>query len=215
MIKCNNCGWENPTDIRKCEKCKTVIISDIPPLTSNLNRKQTIESGQKGKLIFWKFRKVFFVFALICSITVFWDVIFLYSHYGPLTPNGNRYHHDFDISTIPVGVVISSIIAMLLLNYPIYRNCHSVIPQKHKYGFFPSSNRISKILSFLFSIILFFSEIIFVVGLSFWSIEYIYNSSRVMSDDIETGLLYFAYLCCVIFWGILDVIYSIIFKKKW
>lgn len=36
-----------------------------------------------------------------------------------------------------------------------------------------------------------------------------------MADDLETGLLYFAFMGCTIVWGIIVLIYTLLYRKDW
>ena len=93
--------------------------------------------------------KVFFLVCIIvitviavCSlIAVVISTIMLYAHYGPLTPNGNRYHHSFNILTVEWDVVRLALIAMALQIYPVVRYCFSRNPEWHSWGFFQNKTR--------------------------------------------------------------------------
>lgn len=178
---------------------------------------QTVLIGQNvGTPRFWRCRKVIYYGAIISMICVIVCTIALYSHYGPLTPNGNRYYHDFDLSTVPFSLVAWSVLSMVLLCYPSFRFYHSKNPEFHSMGIFPSSSAIiSKIIFLILTILNIGSGVLFTLGMLLQTIEYCTKSSRVMADDLETGLLYFAFMGCTIVWGIIVLIYTLLYRKDW
>lgn len=55
--------------------------------------------------------------AIILAINIF-SVFILYSHYGPLTENGNRYYHYFDLSSMDWYVLGHCLCAFVFLLIP-------------------------------------------------------------------------------------------------
>lgn len=166
--------------------------------------------------------KIFFVYKIVitaiavCSlIAVVVSTIMLYAHYGPLTPNGNRYHHSFNILTVEWGVVRLALIAMVLQVYPVVRYCFSRNPEWHSWGFFPARSTVGKWISLLLTCLNAIVGFIYTVYFCLITGEYVGNSSRVMAEDLETGIQIVAYVFCILFWGGVDLIYSIYFKFKW
>ncbi len=165
---------------------------------------------------FWRLRSVIYIGAIISLICVVGCTIILYAHYGPLTPNGNRYYHDFDLSTVLWPLAGWSIIAMALLCYPALRFYHSKHPEFHSVGIFPSSSAIvSKVISVTLTILNIGSGALFTFGMLLQTYAYCTNSSRVMAEDLETVLLDLAFLGCIIVWGIIDTIYTLLYRSDW
>lgn len=156
---------------------------------------------------------LFIAVASFLSVTI--GIILLYSHYGPLTPNGNRYHHQFDINTVSWGLVVFEIIAMGSLIYPSIRyglsSCHDL----HNLGVFPSRDKFDSWVSLILTILCVGSQILFSLSFCLTVSDYIFNHNRVMADDLETDVQYFAYCGCILFWGCVNTIYSIRFRFKW
>lgn len=51
----------------------------------------------KKSLIFRNFLTLYAVVVFVCNMT---STFLLYAHYGPLTPDGDRYYHSFDMSSV-------------------------------------------------------------------------------------------------------------------
>lgn len=164
---------------------------------------------------FEKYRIVITVIAVCSVVAVIVSTIRLYAHYGPLTPNGNRYHHSFDMLTVEWDLVRLAFIAMALQVYPVVRFCFSRNPEWHCWGFFPARSTIGKGFSLILTC---FNAILGFVYTAYFCLmtnEYVDNSSRVMAEDLETVIQGFAYICCILFWGLVNLIYSICYKFKW
>lgn len=184
----------------------------MPPYTLN----ETVIIQHKRQLpIFWRCRSFIHTGAIISIICVIGCIVTLYSHYGPLTPNGNRYYHDFDLSTVPFHLVGWSVISMALLYYPTFRFYHSKYPECHVFGIFPSSNTLTKFVSVTLTIMNIGSGFLFTILLLLETIVYCNNTTRVMAEDLETGICTLAFSGCVCFWGIIDLIYTLIYRKNW
>lgn len=217
MVKiCKNCGWENTSEAVTCEKCCIPFDNVETKGICSINESRLTNSEIIHSSFMWKIRKGVYLYALLSLTLVFISTITLYSYYGPLTPNGNRYHHSFDISTVPVWMVILSLLAMFTLLYPIFRYYYSNSPANHKYGIFPSSLSIlSKVTSISLTILNIFTGFIFTTSFLLIAISYILSDNRVMADDLETIMLAFAYCCCILFWGLVNLIYILKYKKDW
>lgn len=151
----------------------------------------------------------------LCLFLVSACTIALYSHYGPLTPNGNRYYHSFNMDTVIWGLVALEFGAMMLLTYPSIRYALSCSNELRGAGIFPSRGTISKWISRVLSVLCIGSQVIFTLFFYLEVREYLSNHSRVMAEDFETAVQYFAYFLCICFWGIINLGYSIWFKLKW
>lgn len=148
-----------------------------------------------------------------CSVTI--GTIALYAHYGPLTPNGNRYYHDFDMGSVVWGLVVLEMIAMASLVYPSIRYGLSSNDELRLWGIFPARNKVAGCISLLLSILCIGSQVIYALYYSLTVLEYLSNHSRVMAEDLETMVQFFAYFLCIGFWGVINTIYSVYFKLKW
>ena len=67
------------------------------------------------------FKKAALFIAIICILSVMLGTIALYSHYGPITTNGNRYYHQFNVNTVEWRLVFYATVATALLAYPSVR----------------------------------------------------------------------------------------------
>lgn len=152
---------------------------------------------------------------VLCVISVTIETIALYSHYGPLTPNGNRYYHSFNMDTVMWGLVALEFGAMLLLTYPSMRYALSRNTELRGAGIFPSKGTISRWVSRVLSVLCIGSQMIFTLFIYIEVKEYLSNHSRVMAEDLETGLQIVVYFTCIIFWSVINLMYSIVYKLRW
>lgn len=162
----------------------------------------------------WK-RIVVFGLAFISVLMITVSTIALYSHYGPLTPNGNRYYHRFDIDTVVWRLVVLELAAMSLLIYPSVRyslSSNSILLSK---GIFPSNGKLENVVSIILTILCIGSQVIYAVSFSLIVNEYLSNHSRIMAEDLETGIQYIAYIGCILFWGFVNIAYGIKYRLKW
>ncbi len=173
------------------------------------------DTTKTGATRFWRTRKILWIFALVTSITNIISTFLLYAHYGPLTPNGNRYHHSFDVSSVSWGLVGLCLLANLALLYPIFRFRISTEPAKHKYGIFPAPKTWSNIVSCILTFLNVSSGFTFTLFFTLITIQYITNSSRIMADDLETILLGLAYVACFLFWSIINLTYTAFYRRNW
>jgi len=212
---CTNCGWDNTYNAVVCRKCGTYFNGEAQ------EDKDSQESSTDTNLIqpfpfMWKVRDIVYRYAIISSICVIISTILLYSFFGPLTPNGNRYHHSFDLTTIPIWILILALLAMGSLQYPIYRFNNSNKPENHRYGIFPATKSIiTKFLSVLLTILNISTGLIFAISFVLITCYYIFSNNRVMADDLETIMLAVAFILCSLFWGLVDLIYTLIYKQNW
>lgn len=160
-------------------------------------------------------KSVVLFIAVASFLTVTAGIILLYSHYGPLTPNGNRYYHHFNIDTVVWKLVVFEIIAMGSLIYPSVRYGLSSRRELHNLGIFPSRDKYGSWVSLVLTILCVGSQILFSLFYSLIVWDYISNHHRVMADDLETDVQCLAYCGCILFWGYVNTIYSINFKFKW
>lgn len=164
----------------------------------------------------WKVRSIVYRYAILSSICVIISTILLYSFFGPLTPNGNRYHHSFDLTTVPIWIIFLALLAMCTLQYPIYRYINTKEPENHRYGLFPASKSIvAKVLSVSLTVLNISTGFIFAISFMLITLSYIFSDGIVMADDLETIMLAAAFILCSIFWGIIDIIYTLIYKRNW
>lgn len=220
-MKCKNCGWGNDVNLSRCMKCDELLYSDT---TSILNKTEikTVKASfhSKGtstkKSLIWRLKSSLYIFAIISTISVVFATLILYSFYGPLTPNGNRYFHSFNMMTVPFYLVLLAIGAMATLYYPIYKLHCSKYHNNFSVGIFPASKSIiSKVISVLLSILNVGSGLIYTVSFILITLVYVSNSNRIMVEDLETVLLIVGYIGCMLFWGIVDLVYTLIFKRNW
>ena len=221
-IICKNCGWENDKVLNRCLKCNELLHNESE---SGCNHPDSItpessvhsdNSSKSNNTLIWRYKSVFYYFAIISTISVVIVTVILYSYYGPLTPNGNRYHHSFDLLSVPFYLILLASLAMAILYYPMYKLYKSNSPNNFKFGIFPISKSITgKVISVLLTILNIGSGIVFTISFILISFEYVCNSNRVMTDDLETIILTAGYIGCMIFWGIVDLVYTIIFKRNW
>lgn len=221
-IICKNCGWENDDVLNRCLKCSEIIHNEItskhnhPDSTTTEYSLHSDKSSVSNNALIWKYKSVFYRFAIISTISVVIATVILYSYYGPLTPNGNRYHHSFNLLSVPFYLILLASLAMAILYYPMYKLYKSNSPNNFKFGIFPISKSITgKVISVLLTILNIGSGIVFTISFILISFEYVCNSNRVMADDLETIILTAGYIGCMIFWGIVDLIYTLIFKRNW
>lgn len=222
-IICKNCGWENDNNLSCCLKCGESLHNvDAFGLNKNrsdilkpelLHREKPIEP--KTSLI-WRCKSSLYIFAIISTLLVVLATISLYSFYGPLTPNGNRYYHSFNLLTVPFYLILLASGAMTTLYYPVLKLYRSKSPNNFKFGIFPvTKSIIGKVFSVLFSILNIGSGVIFTIIFILITCVYVCASSSVMADDLETLVLVVGYIGCIIFWGIVDLVYTLIFKHNW
>lgn len=147
-------------------------------------------------------KKILSVYAILVFVINLISIFLLYTHYGPLTPNGNRYYHSFDISSMNWQLEGLCCIASLSLLAPLVFFSKSNI--KTIGDVFPN---FEKFFSALLTILNITTGTLFTILLLYYTQEYLSNHSRVMADDLETILLSLAYIACFIFWGIVDTIY--------
>ena len=152
---------------------------------------------------------------ILCLLITTINTILLYSHYGPLTPNGNRYFHYFNMNTVDWLLVTIESLSMLSLVYPSLRYGLSCNYELHKMGIFPSNERIGGLVSIILTSLCIGSQIIYTISYSLIVNEYISNHSRVMAEDLEIGIQYFAYIGCILFWGFVNTVYSVKYRFKW
>lgn len=157
-------------------------------------------------------KKILTIYAAIVFITNAISIFLLYAHYGPLTPNGNRYYHSFDMSSVSWNMVCLCIIASLSLLLPLVMFPKSNM--KTILNVFPATSKFGKVCSASLTIINIITGTIFSISLLFITIEYLSNHSRVMAHDLETILLALAYIACFLFWGVVDIIYYVARRNK-
>lgn len=212
---CTNCGWKNTANDVVCGKCG-IYFKEETREVKDLHESFTDANLPQPNSFMCKVRNIVYEYAIISSICVIISTILLYSFYGPLTPNGNRYHHSFDLTTIPIWIVILALLAMFTLQYPIFRFNKSNKPENHRYGLFPATKSIiSKFLSVSLTILNISTGFIFAISFMLITFSYIFSDNRVMADDLETIMLSIAFILCSLFWGIIDIIYTIIYKRNW
>lgn len=165
--------------------------------------------------VVWKLRWYIFGFALISMICVVSSTFLLYCYYGELTPNGNRYHHSFNIDTVQWNLVLLNVIAYLILTYPSIRLPFSQHPEWHKWGIFPAKSKFANFISGILTFLNIVSGSLFCVLFCIETRLFIVETDRVMAEDLETIILAFSYLSCAVFWAIPIIIYSILYKIKW
>lgn len=152
---------------------------------------------------------ILLLIGVVSFLTVSIDTILLYSHYGPLTPNGNRYYHSFDIRSIDWFIILLELVAMTLLTFPNFRYVLSSNSQLRPFEIFPSRNGRTKWISLILTIFCVGSQLLFSFCFTQIVIKYLSNHSRVMADDLETILLSMAFIGCILFWGLINLIYSV------
>lgn len=160
----------------------------------------------------YKFRYLLFGYAMTVSVIVVLCTLLLYCYYGPLTPNGNMYWHEFDPSTINGWLAGFSIVAMSVFLFPyirIRRSYHSGLFQA---GIFPAKGKFAKVISAILTVMSLGSSLLFAVALLGATYYYVVETKRIMVDNYETFFLFFAYFLCVLFWGIINVIYGFRYK---
>lgn len=212
---CNNCGWDNTSNAVVCSKCGIHFKREAQEAKDSHESSAGTNLSQPCSFM-WKVRGIVYRYAIISSICVIISTILLYSFFGPLTPNGNRYYHSFDLTTIPIWIVFLALLAMLTLQYPIYRFNKSDKPENHRYGLFPATKSIiAKLLSVSLTILNISTGFIFTTSFLLITCSYIFYNNRVMADDLETIMLAVAFILCSIFWGLIDLVYSIIYKHNW
>lgn len=218
---CENCGWVNDNNLIRCQKCNDVLSNYD---ASRYNQHEIIQTETSSSVksimtngtLIWRYKSYFLLFAIISIICVVVATILLYSHYGSLTPNGNRYYHSFNLQTVPFYLILLASGAMAILYFPIFKLYRSKSPNNFKFGIFPlSKSIISKVISVLLSILNLGSGLVFTVSFILITFEYVCNSSRIMADDLETIIQVVSYGGCIIFWGIVDLLYTLIFKHDW
>lgn len=165
--------------------------------------------------IIWKLRWYIFGLALISLICVTSSTFLLYCYYGELTPNGNRYHHPFNIETVQWNLVLLSAVAYLILAYPSIRLPFSQHPEWHKWGIFPAKRKFSSFISGILTFLNIMSGGLFCLLFCIETRLFIVEADRVMAEDLESILLAFCYLSCTVFWAIPIIIYSVHYKLKW
>lgn len=212
---CTNCGYNNTFNAVVCSKCGASFKGEAREV-KDYQEHSTDANLSHSSFFMWKIRSIVYRYAILSSICVIISTILLYSFFGPLTPNGNRYYHSFDMTTIPVWILILAALAVFTLQYPIFRYYNSNSPENHQYGLFPTSKSIiAKILSILLTILNISTGLIFVISFLLITFSYIFSGNRVMADDLETIMLAAAFILCSIFWGLVDLIYTIIYKHNW
>lgn len=160
-------------------------------------------------------RIVVFGLAFISVLMITVSTIALYSHYGPLTPNGNRYYHRFDMDTVVWRLVVLELAAMLLLIYPSIRYSLSHNSNLLSKGIFPSTGKFGNVVSIILTVFSIGSQIIYTLSFCMIVNEYLSNHSRIMAEDLETGIQYVAYIGCILFWGFVNTVYSVKYRFKW
>ena len=222
-IICKNCGWENDNNLSCCLKCGESLHS-VDALGLNKSDVLKTESLHVAKPIepkmslIWRCKSSLYLFAVISTVLVVLATISLYSFYGPLTPNGNRYYHSFNLLTVPLYLILLALGAMAILYYPVFKQYKSKSPNNFKIGIFPTSKSIiGKVVSVLLSILNIGFGLVFTVMFVLITCIYVCapSTSRVMADDLETLVLIVGYIGCMIFWGIVDLVYTLIFKHNW
>ena len=163
----------------------------------------------KKSLMFRNFLTLYAVVIFVCNMT---STFLLYAHYGPLTPNGNRYYHSFDMSSVSWIMVGLCYIASIALVFPFV--VFSRRGMKTVFDVFPATSKSGKAFSAILFVVNIITGTIFSIALILITVEYLSNHSRVMAEDLETVCLAFAYITCSLFWGIIDLIYFISIKKK-
>lgn len=211
---CTNCGWDNTSNAVVCCKCGTSFKENVQKIEDSQELPIVVNLSNSSSFM-WKIRSIVYGYAILSSICVIISTILLYSFYGPLTPNGNRYYHSFDLTTIPIWIVILALLAMFTLQYPIYRFNKSDTLENHRYGLFPATKSIiAKLLSVSLTILNISTGFIFAISFMLITCSYIFSNNRVMADDLETIMLAVAFILCSIFWGLVDLIYTIIYKHN-
>ncbi len=174
------------------------------------------KSFESNEPLIWRYKSCLYLLAIVSIISVVVATIILYSYYGALTPNGNRYHQSFNLLNVPFYLILLALVSMSILYYPIYRLYRSKSPNNFRFGIFPVSKSImGKVISVLLSIVNVGSGLVFTVSFILITFEYVSNSSRVMADDLETIILIAGYIGCIIFWGLVDMIYTSIYRRNW
>lgn len=149
------------------------------------------------------------VIVFVCNMT---STFQLYAHYGPLTPNGNRYYHSFDISSVSWNMVGLCCVATIALVFPFV--FFSRQGMKTVFDVFPATSKPGKVCSAILFIVNIITGTIFSIALLLITVEYLSNHNRIMVEDLETVLLALAYIACSLFWGIINFMYFISVKKK-
>lgn len=162
-----------------------------------------------------KIKQIVLIGAIFCFLVITGCTIILYSHYGPLTPNGNRYYHHFNMDTVEWSLVVVEMAAMASLIYPSVRYGLSSNSELHQMGIFPSISKFGCWVSLFLTILCIGSQLGYTIGYSAIVYEYVTKHFRVMAEDLETGIQYLAYLGCIGFWGLVNTIYSMAYKFKW
>lgn len=164
------------------------------------------------KHISTKAKRILSIYAAILFVINMVSTFLLYTHYGPLTPNGNRYYHSFDLSSLSWEMMGLCFIASLALLFPLVK--FSRPDMKTILDVFPATSKLGRICSAILTMINIITGTIFSISLLLITKEYLSNHSRVMSEDIETIMLALAYITCFLFWGVIDIICLVINKSK-
>lgn len=159
----------------------------------------------------YKVRKLQLIYCIIIFLSNIMCVTLLYTHYGPLTVNGNRYFHKFDIKSMDwdIFILCSLACSVLLVPYVFFNEPNS----KRVFKIFPAKSSFGAMCSEYLSTINFTTGTIFTFFLVWITYVYHSNCNRVMAEDLETILLGGAYALCLIFWGIVDFVYLIFHIK--
>lgn len=187
------------------------MLKDSREMLKLTNRYQIMNTNRNTP----KIRILIFLMGIFTFFSVTVATIWLYSHYGPLTPFGNRYYHSFDLRTIPWRLVIIEMVAIGSLIYPSIRFGMSSNSELHHMGIFPSKNKIEGIGSLILTALSFGTQILYSLGFMYIVNEYVSNHSRIMAEDLETGIQYLAYIGCILFWCIVNLIYTFKYRFRW
>ena len=162
----------------------------------------------------WRHRKGLMAYAVGCGAVVTLMTILLYSFYGPLTPNNNRYYHSFDMSTVPWQLVIGCIVTFCVLNYGIYRNYKATVPPRSGLGVFPSNSKTGNFFSNVLTVWLLLTEALYTIGFTLCALIFITERYRIMDDDYPMVMQVIAYFFCVIFWLPINLVYAAKARKS-
>lgn len=154
------------------------------------------------------------VIAAIFVLTVFSVLIEQCTH-GALTPNYNRYWHPFsfvDVNWITVSSCIVAYIVLLLPWFAYYMTDNQEVYSK--WGVFPASSIVAKAISAVLSLFGGITGLLCSVGFCYKAFLSITNTPTIMMDN-EDRMIIFLFLLCVLFWGIVYIIYKFIYRDRW
>lgn len=154
------------------------------------------------------------VITVIYFVTVL-SVIIEQCMHGALTPNLNRYWHQFSITDVNWITVISCIVAYVVLLLPWFVFC---LRENHEiysnWGIFPANGIIAKVISAILSLLGGITGLLCTVGFCYKAILSITNTPTIMMDN-EDRVIIILFLLCVLFWGAVCLIYKLIYRDRW